>query len=119
MKRLFWSGICRKDRIPGISEIQDCASQYGYIIDYKLFSDISVSMVIEAEKRKVLPLFNQLKSIIALSGDRDNLKDFPTSEGLENVQSLADNDIEVTIYLHVTFTAATGNLTIVAPAVPG
>lgn len=104
MKRVFWTGICNESRITGISRIQDSINKYGFILDYKFFSDISVSMVIESEERNVEKLYQELTKSISIS----NFEEF-TSE-LNN---------PCTILLNITFTKDTGSLRIEVPAVPG
>jgi hypothetical protein len=63
-----------------------------------------VILVIKAEPHKLVPLLTGLKTYMSLSGE---VEDFPQGKN------------KVTVYLHVTFTVTTGNLSIVAPAVPG
>jgi len=104
MKNVFWTGFCDKDRIRAISEMEDIINAYGFIVDFKEFSDLSISMVVELDEMKINPLYLALKKYISL-------KDFepvePTLSG------------EHVILLNVTFSKGTGNLRIVPPAVPG
>ena len=69
-----------------------------------MFSDISLSLIIEMEKSKVDLLFGDLKAYM-------EMKDF------ENLNS--DSKKECSVLLNVTFSKGTGNMIIETPAVPG
>jgi hypothetical protein len=104
MARLYLSGYCKNERIIGISDIEKIISKYGFILDFKMFSDISISMIIEIEESKVDSLFSDLKNYM-------NMNDFETLN--------TDSKKECTVFLNVTFSKGTGNLRIEMPAVPG
>ena len=87
-----------------ISEIQICISKHGFIIDYKMFSDLSLGLVIELPERKIPALYTELSSILKM-----NAFDCKASE----------SDDECTILMNVVFSLGTGNLVIESPAVPG
>lgn len=104
MQNIFWSGYTNYDRIAAISAIENIVSQFGYIIDFKLYSDISISLVIEAVESHVDSLYEALTSCLHMN-DFDRLH--------------SGSSKERTIYLNVTFAKATGNLKNDIPAVPG
>ena len=79
-------------------------SMYGNIVDAKPFSDISLTLVIEVEQRRIVELFHALESQVVLDVD-----------GLPGM----DAQREVVIYLNVDFPAATGDLRHETPAFPG
>lgn len=104
MKNIFWTGYCNRERAAAISELEKLVNQYGYITDFKLFSDISIAIKIELEEYKVDKLYDALKKYISLN-------DF------DSVHSVSQ--AERVIYLNITFMKGTGDLKIDIPAVPG
>jgi len=104
MNRYYLTGYYGKERIIGISDIEKSINKYGFIIDFKMFSDISISMIIEIEEFKVDALFNELTSYMKMNE-------------FENIST--DSKKECIILLNVTFTKGTGDLRIEIPAVPG
>ncbi len=53
MKNIFWTGFSDDERHIAINKIQNTVSKYGDIVDFHLFSDISLSMAIEIEELKI------------------------------------------------------------------
>ena len=104
MKNIFWKAYSNKGRYEVIEDVKRSISRFGDIIDFKLFSDISINMTIEIEESAIPGLYADLKKIIAIA-DYDHL---PSSFNTER-----------TIFLNLTFSAATGNLKIETPVVPG
>lgn len=104
MKRIYWSGICSNDRLACISRIQECIVKYGFITDYKFFSDLSAGIVIQILESHVRPLYEDLTQIINLSASMDQV---------------SDSESECEILFNITFSTGTGNLRIEVPAVPG
>ena len=103
MKKFYWKGICNENRNLDISEIEDIINKDGYIIQFKFFSDIMMSLVIEIEEVRIEKLFENLKQKIRLTSDT------------ENHRSVSNKDAQ--ILLSVTFSKSTGNLKIEVPAV--
>ncbi|MFO7658300.1 MAG: hypothetical protein R6W78_14670 [Bacteroidales bacterium] len=104
MNRFYLTGYCKNDRITGISNIEEIITKHGFIVDFKMFSDISISIIIEIEDSKVDLLFNDLKKYMKMN-DIETLN--------------TDSKMECTILLNVTFSKGTGNLRIKTPEVPG
>lgn len=104
MKSIFWTAYSNNERIAAIIEIERVISSFGFITDFKQFSDISISLKIEIEECKIFELFKTLENIIAIDKCDEQ---FSTSNR------------ERIIYINITFTKATGNLIIEIPAVPG
>jgi hypothetical protein len=104
MNQIFWTGICNEDRIPGISRIEECIGKYGFITDFKFFSDISVSMLIEIDGKKIEVLYEKLLQIISIS---------------KNSELIPDYETEFLILFNITFTKGTGNLKAEISSVPG
>jgi hypothetical protein len=104
MKNFFWSGYCSKDRIVAISEIEKIVSAHGFITDFKLFSDVAISIQIESEELNIDKLYTSLSDYISLNA-------------FEKLNS--DSSDECLVSLNITFTKGTGDLKIEVPAVPG
>ncbi len=104
MKDVFWTGYCNDDRHIAIGKIEKIVSRYGYITDFKQFSDISLSIKIELEELNIDALYDSL-------GEYISLNDF------EKMNSSSKR--ERVIFLNTTFVKGTGDLRIETPAVPG
>jgi len=101
---IFWEGYCNSGRIIAINEIEKIISTYGFILDFKQFSDISIAITIELEEANIQKLYFGLKNYL-------RLKDFETADSTSKAERI--------VFLHVTFTKGTGDLRIEIPAVPG
>ena len=104
MRNIFWSGFTSEDRTGAIAEIEKIINPFGFIIDFKPFSDISLSLVIEAEEAHIDQMYEALSTYL-------HMEDF------DRLNSTLSR--ERTIYLSVNFTNAMGNLKNEIPAVPG
>lgn len=104
MKPIFWTGYCKRDRIAAISEIENCISIYGYITDFKQFSDVSLSICIEVAKSKIDLLYLELSKCIIL----DDFEWFHS-----------DSEVDCQVFLHISFSQGKGDLKVVIPEVPG
>ncbi len=104
MNKLYWTGICGQERTGAITQISTIINRHGCFTDFRLFSDVSLSMVIEVEERNVDALYGELGNYLALA-------DFP-AVGSNSAR-------ERIILLHVTFTRGTGDVAREVPAVPG
>lgn len=67
MKNIFWTDYCKTNRISAISEIGKIVTNFDYITDFKQFSDISITIVIEIEERKINLLFLALKEFMQIN----------------------------------------------------
>lgn len=104
MENIFWTGYSNNERHASISTIENVVSKYGDIVDFKFFSDISLTMAIEIEEFKIDSLYNELANTI-------------TIDKFEYLNSISKNERKV--YLNITFTKGTGNLIVEIPSVPG
>lgn len=104
MENIFWTGYSNDERHAAINKFQSIISKYGDIVDIKLFSDISLSMMIEIEESKIDKLYDEL--ILTMRIDKFGY-----------LNSVAKK--ERTVYLNITFNKGTGNLKIEVPSVPG
>jgi hypothetical protein len=104
MGNIFLKAYSNDERHSVISQIQSVISKYGHVVDFMLFSDISLTIKIEIEEFKVDKLYDDLN---------ENLK----IDKFEYLNSVSQK--ERTIYLNITFNKGTGNLIIEVPGVPG
>jgi hypothetical protein len=101
MKRIYWTAISTAERMKSISEISAVIFNYGTILIFQRYSDLSMGITVEIEECKVNKLYDHLKSIIFL-------KDF------KNEETVSTRDCHVLI--NVTFTQGSGDLEIEVPA---
>jgi len=87
-----------------MERLKSSVSRFGDIIEFKMFSDISISLVIEISENKMERLYLDLKTYLSI----DDFK-------FENTQNM----LEVTVYLNLSFSNGTGGLMQEIPAVPG
>jgi hypothetical protein len=101
MKRFYWSGISRDDRIKAISEITDVVNRYASILNFQKFSDLSLNLVLE--ERKVSDLFRGLQTILSME-----------KSDTETSVSTAD----CSVLLSITFAKSKGDLKVEVPNIP-
>ena len=104
MKNLFWTGYSNSNRIQAIIETQKIVNNFGYIIDFKQYSDISITLQIEIEENKIEQLHLSLLNYLSLDDC-----EIPLNKSFS----------ERIIFLNITFSKSTGDLRIKVPAVPG
>lgn len=104
MENIFWKGYSNDERLSSITTIKELIARYGDIVDFKLFSDVSLTVVIEIAAFNVDKLYDELAENIGM-------------DKFDYLHSIARK--ERRIYLNITFTKGTGNLIIEVPAVPG
>ena len=104
MKRYYWNGISKDERIKSISEITTIVDRYAAIINFQRFSDISLSLVIEIEEYKLNELYKKLAEVMFI-------------EGFDN--TLSDSTAECIILFNITFTKGKGDMKYEVPAIPG
>jgi len=100
MNRLFWTGYCNLDRIFGITEVERIINYYGFIVDFKKFSDVAMSFTIELEEKKLSPLYANLTSLLKIT------EDAPTKSASTE---------ERTVMLNVSFGHSKGNMKFEVP----
>ncbi len=104
VKRFYMKGYCSEDRMQAISEIRNIIDKHGFILDYKRYSDVLISLSVEIEEQKIMALYKQLEEYMKL-------------EDFEYLVSSSSK--ECLILLNVTFTKSTGDMKIEVPAIPG
>lgn len=103
-RNLFWKAATGKDRFQVIQDIEVCVSHFGFITEFKQFSDLDMNLCLEIETPKISDLFQALQSILHVD-DQGSQPDM--------------NKASQIVYLHLSFLKGTGNLTVEVPAVPG
>jgi len=104
LKNIFISGYCLYDRNIAIYKIENTIDDFGFIIDFKIFSDISISFIISIDENKISELYDKLSAFLIL----DDIE-LPILESAK----------ERIVFLKVTFSNATGKIKTEIPAVPG
>ncbi|MFZ4547710.1 MAG: hypothetical protein ACOYN4_09760 [Bacteroidales bacterium] len=104
MEILFWSGVTNEERYSAMDSIQIVIKKYGDIVDFKMFSDMSLSFKIEVTASKINALYSELNETLSM-------KAFTLIKLV--------SDVERTVFLNVSFGKGTGRLTIQVPSVPG
>jgi len=104
MEILFWSGITNEERHSAIDSIQDVIKKYGDIVDFKMFSDMSLSIKLEVAESRINALYCNLNENLSM-------KAFTLINPISNTERI--------VFLNVSFGKGTGNLTIEVPSVPG
>ena len=105
--KLNWQAISSKERYAALEELKTTISQSGgYITNFKMFSDLALSLTIEIEEGRIPRLYTNLCKTLRIEEQLD--------EDI-NINSVK----EWWILMHVSFSKGTGNLRIAVPAVPG
>ncbi|NUN10414.1 MAG: hypothetical protein HUU54_14665 [Ignavibacteriaceae bacterium] len=104
MKRLYWRAIGKSGRIETINDISTAIYSCGYISEFKRFSDISLSIIIEITGKNIPTLTEKISKLSGLDHG--------------NINSISEDE-QYIILLHLSFPEAAGNLEIEVPAVPG
>jgi len=104
MQNIYWKGFSSGDRNATIPAISDCINRYGFLADFKHFSDLSMSIIIEVEERYVDDLFDALGQYLQMDAHTP-------------LQSSSTK--ERTILFNLTFTKGTGDFKTEIPDVPG
>lgn len=104
MNRIYWTGICGKTRNQAISEISAIINRHGSITDFNMFSDLSLSLLIEIEERKIEALYEEMREYL----------------NVDNFTLVSSNSVkERTILFSINFSQGTGDFLIEVPSVPG
>ncbi len=67
MQPIFWTGYSQQERHIAIHQIQKAISNYGDIVDFHLFSDVSLSLTIEIKEKNIKPLHEELSNMIGIN----------------------------------------------------
>jgi hypothetical protein len=104
MKHLFWKGYTQQERTHFLQTIQPVIAPFGDIVDFKLFSDLAITITIEIRECNINLLYQALEAHLYL--DPVNL-------------FLSHSSREQTLFLNISFSSGRGDLQVEVPAVPG
>jgi hypothetical protein len=102
MNNIFWTAYSKQDKTNGMLEVQEIVNNYGFIIDFKQFSDISMVIHVEIEEFKICKLFAALSKCV-------------TVDNFQNTDS--DSQRERNLFIHINFVKGTGDLRVEIPAI--
>ncbi len=100
MKRHYWTAICTEERLKAMADLTRIIDQYATILNFQRFSDVSLSLLLELEAKKVSELQAALRQVMLLDGDE-----------VAATTSVAD----CLVFLNVTFAQGKGNLEVEMP----
>lgn len=100
---IFWSAIGHGGRIEVIQASENIINKYGFINEFKQFSDLALSISIEVSPDKIRDLYDALKEHLRLDP-------FDFKEVNENTNI---------VFLNISFADGHGDLRVEVPQVPG
>ncbi len=103
-KPLYWKAYTGMERHVVIERASSTIGRYGAIISHTTFSDIDLFLMLEVEGNNISNLYTALSEFMTL--EKEELLGFNPNK-------------DITIFLNITFSRSTGNLTTIVPAVPG
>jgi hypothetical protein len=104
MQHVFWKGYTEQERTIFIPSLQPVISSFGDIVDFKLFSDLGMTMTIEIKESCIDPLYIALTAHLNM-------------DPVNPIHSHSSR--ERTLFLHISFSIGRGELKVEVPAVPG
>ena len=63
MENVFWTGYCNGERYSAINKIKSVIAKFGDLVDFKLFSDVSLALKIEVEELKIDNLYDDIEQM--------------------------------------------------------
>ncbi|HSR37641.1 MAG TPA: hypothetical protein VLL95_01905 [Phnomibacter sp.] len=104
MHRIYWTGYCLGERMSVIQQVENVIQPFGFITDFKRFSDVALTLIIELPAGHLEQLYLELTAIMEMKEWKPG--EDTTAKHCE-------------IALEINFGSASGQLTIDTPAVPG
>lgn len=104
MDHIFWKAYSHSERLGVIQQITESIGVIAEIIDFSMFSDLSLAISIEIQMSRVGSLYTKLQDIVTMDV-------FDWEE--------TTSEKECIIFLNITFSSGKGTLEIPVPAVPG
>lgn len=102
--RQYWEAISQFTESETIVTLENAVKPFGYILDFKRFSDLALSVDIEVKPACMLPLWEAMSATFRMSG---------------RGESELPNDSEMKLFLHISFAKGSGLKRFEVPAVPG
>ena len=107
MKKVNWEIYSGGSRTAVIDQIKSLINEHdGAIMNFNMFSDVSIALLIEMEEGNLTAFYNDLSRVSTLEG---NLPE----------ELRQNSPKEWSIFLNVLFAEGKGELTIEVPKVPG
>lgn len=103
-ERIFWTAYSQRERSEVIANVEKIINKYGFITDFKHFSDLSFGLNVETSGKNIEKLYRKLAGFLKMD---------------EYDCQPSDADAEVLILLHINFSRGKGNLKVKIPEVPG
>ena len=104
MKKHYWTGFTKEERIKAIRDITNIVDRYAIILHFQKFSDVSLSLVLEVEECKLNDLQLGLNAILSLEGVDANF---------------SNSTADCRVMMNITFAKGSGDLAIEVPDIPG
>jgi hypothetical protein len=104
MENIFWTAYSTGDRLTELETIKQTVAGYGDIVDYHMYSDISMAVTIEIAEYKIDALYDALQQVVSM-------------DAVAPLHSQANR--ERTVFLNISFAKGTGQLRVEVPSVPG
>ena len=101
-EHFYLTAICQSNRTECISKIEECIQKHASIIDFNLFSDVSLALIIEIKGKDIPIVIHELKHVLTID---------------ENAEPIENCNYQ--LYLNITFTQGKGYLRHSIPDVPG
>jgi len=107
IRKLNWQAFTNNDRNKVIDELKDIISDYdGFILNFNMFSDLTMSLSIEIEENKIVKLYQALSQIL-------NVSDFETNSiRIESRKNWV-------IFMNISFSIGKGDLSVENRLFPG
>ncbi len=103
-KKLNWEAYTSQDRISIIDEVKNIINRHAYIINFSMFSDLTLSMSIGIDEKNIPELYNDLKTIVRIS-----------ELALNEINT--NSNREWYVFLNISFSKGDGQLKHVIPEV--
>ena len=98
----YLTAICNANRTEAISYIEERIQKHGTLLDFNLFSDLSLALVMEIPGEQISVLIQELKTMLQFDKNPE----------------ISQNNL-YQLYLNITFTQGKGELRHSIPEVPG
>lgn len=104
MHRIYWTGYCLGERMSVIQQVETVIQPFGFITDFKRFSDVALTLIIELPAGHLEQLYQELTALMDMKEWEPG--EYTTAKHCE-------------IALEINFSSGTGKLSISTPSVPG
>jgi hypothetical protein len=103
MKPIFWTSYCSAERHEATPAIKALVARHGSVVDFKMISDLSLTLVIELDSSRIKALYRDLQALIRL----------------DDWHEVTPDQNDQIVYLNISFANQSGKLRNDIPAVPG